>query len=85
MREEKTEVSLVKSLVIELNKGMLDIINKELDNSNYCSIQKVIAIIDEIDTFDFLKRWQFQMIESYFNKLKEIRSTRYSRIINETI
>lgn len=85
MREEKTEASLVKSLVIELNKGMLDIINKELDNSNYCSIQKVIAIIDEIDTFDFLKRWQFQMIESYFNKLKEIRSTRYSRIINETI
>lgn len=86
IEEEKPEIPFVKSLIIEINIIFIDVVNKASKKTkNFYSIEKTVNIIEQIDTLDLLKEWQYQKLESYFNRLTEIRSNRYNRIVNEAI
>ncbi|MFW5972297.1 MAG: response regulator transcription factor [Bacillota bacterium] len=83
---EHLKVSLVKHIIIDVNKNLIDIIDRSSEEmEEIITIEDMIKVINQIDTLSVLEVWQCQMIDYYFDILSEIRGSKYNSIVNKAI
>ncbi|MFW6035318.1 MAG: response regulator transcription factor [Halothermotrichaceae bacterium] len=84
-RIKKLEVDLVKHIIIKINNKLIDSIYNNRGTKDLIKIENIIKVINQIDTWNVLKNWQYQMINNYIDIIKNIRSNKYNRIVSKAI